>query len=122
MNLMTVVRGCVRSPQHFHRCGSRNARGRVLWPTARSSHGEVVEAAEAVVGDGLATYKVSDKVLIEVPLTAAEAAERATEAADRFRKVLANKLADRKLTCAEANELAAAAAMLTIDAIEGRRP
>ena len=83
--------------------------------------GEIVDAAEAVVDDGLKTYGVSDKVLIEVPLTAAEAADRAAEAADRFRKVLFAALADRKVTAAEANRVSAATARLAIDAIRGTR-
>ena len=121
MSLMTVVRAAF-DPRNASVAADLATHVADVVADGKIEPREVVLAAEAVVGDALATYKVSDKVLIEVPLTAAEAAERAADAADRFRKLLTIKLADRKLTCLEANELVAAAAILTIDAVEGARP
>ena len=78
---------------------------------------EAVDAAHAVVVDALDEYKVSDHVLVEVPVGAYDQAALIHQAVEIIRIEAVAKLTDRKLTAKEAADLAHFASRAILKAI-----
>ena len=105
MNLSTIFRAAV-DPRNFS-IGSDVAThvGEVV-KDGKIEPKEIADAGYEVVRDGLAIYGLTDHPVITVPVSTADAARRADDAATAIRTKLMDAISDRTLTAGELNELA----------------